>query len=179
MIIDATYSPYVEEDLDKDFEETPFSEYGDSVVLLLQDVETSNVFHCPLSASNVKDLARLADDPSPRQLIKFAAALRHRDAPVTLLVSPDSDLVTPDMLEALQKKGLLQDAKAQEKYEAAKAKREEHLREQESVPKTEYEQFMEEQNAQLHKQFEAWKAEKEAASRQSVFIDLDNIDEEE
>jgi len=179
LIIDATYSPYVTEDLDSDIEETPFSEYGDSVVLLLQDVETFNVFHCPLSAKNVADLANLSQDPTPRQLIKFAEALRHRDTPVTLLVATDSDLVTPEMVKKLQKKGLLQSEEAMKKYEDAKAKQNEIIEEQESIPQSEHEQFMTEQDKQLLEKFGAWRREKEEASRQSVFLDIDSIEDEE
>lgn len=178
LIIDATYSPYVEEDLDTDVEETPFSEYGNSVVLLLQDVETFNVFHCPLSASNVQELANLTQEPTPRQLIKFAEALRHRNAPVTLLVSDDSSLVTPDMIKELQENGLLKNQDAMEKYEAAKAKQNKIIEEQNSVPQSEYEEFMSAQSKQLQNKFEEWKKEKEAASRQSIFLDIDNIEEE-
>lgn len=178
LIVDATYSPYVEEDLDEDVDETPFSEYGNSVVLLLQDVETFNVFHCPLSSENIKELAKTSQDPTPRQLIKFADALRHRDAPVTLLVSEDSNLVTPDMIKKLQSKGLLNNQQAMEKYEAAKAKQNEIIEEQESVSQTEYEQFMSEQDEQLRDKFSIWKKQKEDASKKSVFLDLDNISEE-
>lgn len=179
LIIDATYSPYVEEDLDTDVDETPFSEYGNSVVLLLQDVETFNVFHCPLSASNVQELANLSSEPTPRQLIAFAAALRQREAPVTLLVSSDSNLVTPDMIKKLQAKGLLNNQDAMDKYNAAKEKQNEIIKEQESIPQSEYEQFMSEQDNHLLNKFSEWKKEKEAASRQSVFLELDNIQEEE
>lgn len=179
LIIDATYSPYVEEDLDTDVDETPFSEYGNSVVLLLQDVDTFNVFHCPLSASNVQELANLSREPTPRQLIAFASALRSRNAPVTLLVAADSNLVTPDMIKELQANGLLNNQEAMDKYNAAKAKQEEIVNEQESIPESEYEQFMSEQDNQLLGKFQEWKKEKEMASRQSVFLELDNIEEEE
>jgi len=179
LIIDATYSPYVEEDLDTDVDETPFSEYGNSVVLLLQDVDTFNVFHCPLSASNVQELANLSIEPTPRQLIAFASALRSRNAPVTLLVAADSNLVTPDMIKELQANGLLNNQEAMDKYNAAKAKQEEIVNEQESIPESEYEQFMSEQDNQLLGKFQEWKKEKEMASRQSVFLELDNIEEEE
>lgn len=178
LIIDATYSPYVDEDLDSDVENTPFSEYGNSVVLLLQDVETYNVFHCPLSAANVQELAHLDDEPTPRQLIEFAKALSNRDAPVTLLVAEDSNLVTPEMVEALQTKGLLQNQEALDKYEAAKAKQSKIIEEQKAVPKDEYEEFMAQQDKQLLDKFAIWKKEKDAASRKSVFIDLDNLEEE-
>lgn len=179
LIIDATYSPYVEEDLDTDVDETPFSEYGNSVVLLLQDVDTFNVFHCPLSASNVQELANLSSEPTPRQLIAFASALKSRNAPVTLLVAADSNLVTPDMIKELQANGLLNNQEAMDKYNAAKAKQEEIVNEQESIPESEYEQFMSEQDNQLLGKFQEWKKEKEMASRQSVFLELDNIEEEE
>lgn len=179
LIVDATYSPHVAEDLDSDIEETPFSEYGNTVVLLLQDIETYNTYHCPLSASSVAELAKLSEEPTPRQMIKFAAALRQRDKPVALLVATDSDLVTPDMIEKLQKKGLLQTEEAMKKYEAAKARQNELMEEQKSVPQSEYEQFMAEQDEQLQNKFAQWSLEKEEASRKSAFIDLDNIEDEE
>lgn len=178
LIVDATYSPYVAEDLESDAPETPFSEYGDSVVLLLQDVETFNIFHCPLSASSVAELASLSTELTPRQLIKFAENLRHRSAPVTLLVATDSDLVTPDMVKELQKIGLLQNEEAMKKYEAAKNKQQAVIEEQKSIPESEYEEFMKQQDSQLISKFNEWKREKEEASRQSFFLDIDNMEEE-
>lgn len=181
MIVDATYSPMVPEDLDEDIgeEDLEFSEYKNAVVLLLQDVETFNVFHCPLSAENVKELARLDTEPTPRQLIKFAEALRGREAPVTLLVSPDSDLVTPEMVKKLQKKGLLNNEASMKRFEEAKEKRRKVLEEQESIPQSEYEEFMAAQDEMLQDKFQQWKQEKEEAKRRSVFLEIDNIEEED
>ena len=177
LILDATYSPYVQEDLDGDDEQTPFSEYGDCVLLLLQDVDTYNVFHCPLSAENVVELAKLSKSPTPRQMIKFAEALRSRQSPVSLLVATDSDLVTPDMIKRLQDKGLLQTDEAMKKYEEAKLKQQEIKLEQESIPESEYKAFMDAQDDQLQQRFALWKKEREDFSAQSVFIDIDNIEE--
>lgn len=180
MIVDAVYSPYVSEDLGEDVnEESPFSEYGDSVVLLLQDIETYNTYHCPLTSADIKSLLNSKDELTPRQLIKFAEALSNREHPVTLLVAADSQLVTPDMVEKLQKQGLLSNEKAMQRYEEAKEKKRLLEEEQQSIPQTEYEQFMKEQDEALKQKFEEWRLAKEMQSRQSVFLDIDNMADEE
>jgi len=74
---------------------------------------------------------------------------------------------------------LLNNQDAMDKYNAAKEKQNEIIKEQESIPQSEYEQFMSEQDNHLLNKFAEWKKEKEAASRQSVFLELDNIQEEE
>jgi hypothetical protein len=183
MIIDATYSPGVEEDLDSEeqlssSDKSFLSEYSNSVVLLLQDVDTFNTFHCPLSAQDIKELTNLKSEPTPRELIKFAEALRSREAPVTLLASKDSEEITPDMIKQLQRKGLLTSKESLKKYEAAKAKQKGLIEEQENIPDEEYEKFMEEQDAVLQEKFALWREEQKKLSKQSVFLELDNIDEE-
>lgn len=179
LIVDAIYSPYVTEDLDEEVTESPFSEYGDSVVVLLQDVETYNTYHCPLTSADIKSLLNSSDELTPRQLIKFADALRNREHPVTLLVAEDSQLVTPDMVEALQKQGLLNNDKAMKRFEAAKEQRQKLEEEQKSVPTSDYERFMSEQDEALQQKFEEWKRAKESQSRESVFLDIDNMSDEE
>jgi gas vesicle protein len=180
MIVDATYSPYVAEDADSDSEkESPFSDYGDSVIILLQDVETYNTYHCPLTSADIQSLIKSSEELTPRQLIKFAEALSNRESPVTLLVAPDSQTVTPEMIGKLQEKGLLTNEKAMQRYNEAKEKKEQIQKEQDSVPQTEYEQFMQEQDEALKAKFEEWRLLKEQKSRESVFLDIDNMADEE
>jgi gas vesicle protein len=174
VIIDAVYSADVGDD-----DESEFSQYENSVVLLLQDVETSNVFHCPLSAGNISELANLKSEPTPRQLIKFAEALRERESPVSLLVASDSSLVTSEMVHKLKEKGLLNNNDAMEKYKAAVAKQEEIINEQKSISSNEYEEFMKKQDEQLLNKFKEWKKQKEMISSQSVFLDIDNLEEDD
>ena len=68
LIVDAIYSPYITEDLDEEVAESPFSEYGDSVVVLLQDVETYNTYHCPLTSADIQSLLNSNEELTPRQL---------------------------------------------------------------------------------------------------------------
>jgi hypothetical protein len=47
------------------------------------------------------------------------------------------------------------------------------------VPTSDYERFMSEQDEALQQKFEEWKRAKESQSRESVFLDIDNMSDEE
>ena len=53
------------------------------------------------------------------------------------------------------------------------------LEEQESISQSEYEEFMAAQDEMLQDKFQQWKQEKEEAKRRSVFLEIDNIEEED
>ena len=75
------------------------SPYNNVIYLLLKEKETSNLYVCILTPTDVKDLANLEADLSPREMNFFADQLKLRKSPMTLVVSPEDELVTAEMLQ--------------------------------------------------------------------------------
>ena len=168
MVIDAKYTPYVGDDDDLEV-------YDNAVVLLLQDVETYNIYHCPMTPEDIQRRAGISRELRPRELIAFVEALRNRESPVQLLVATDTNLVTPELLDALEQKGMLKDNASKAKYEKAKKDREQFEHEERMRLDEEYQRFAQERNNKLLKEFEEWKHAQQEQSKINPLLYMDDI----
>jgi hypothetical protein len=92
-ILDAQFHETLQDELSNDV-------YSNCVVLVIQDEESRRVFISALSEPDIRAVAGTKSTLSSRDMITFASELRERVTPVTVLVNPETDEITPEMLQA-------------------------------------------------------------------------------
>lgn len=69
-----------------------------SLWLLLQDVETENVFSSILTLDDIRSITGMDRDLQGRELYNLATALRSSEAPVKLIINPDNNEIKPETI---------------------------------------------------------------------------------
>jgi hypothetical protein len=69
-----------------------------SLWLLLQDVETENVFSSILTLDDIRSITGMDRDLQGRELYNLATALRSREAPVKLIINPNNNEIKPETI---------------------------------------------------------------------------------
>lgn len=76
-------------------------DFVQTLVLLLQDVETNKIFHSSLQDKDIKQLLNTKNNLSSGELIKFSLLLKQREEPVRMFVPKNSkDINVEEILES-------------------------------------------------------------------------------
>jgi hypothetical protein len=66
--------------------------------LLLQDIETENVFSSLLTLDDIRSITGMDRDLQGRELYNLATALRSREMPVKLVINPNVNEINPETI---------------------------------------------------------------------------------
>lgn len=78
---------------------------NNNIYLLLKEVQTGDLFVSVLSHDDVRELTGFS--LSPKEMMFFADKLRERKQPMRVVVNPESEQITPEMLSMSEEDLLL------------------------------------------------------------------------
>jgi hypothetical protein len=83
------------------------SPYNNVIILLLKEKSTQDLYTAILTPEMVQQLAGLSQDLNPREMKVFADRLSERKLPIRIVVEPEKDQITAEMLQMSEEDLLL------------------------------------------------------------------------